>query len=208
MPHLLFKRGRRARHTHNRRTSSPPPLPTPMPATNSVAVHVVERGRTLAHLSRGARPSGEIAILDVIAPPPIPLRLGLAISIHTVTRWRNGDGTLSEEYAAAPMGVEGRIVGIRAMELAVTEFIVSNDDLHSPIESAYLSIRHIHGVTVDLGIWRTILRTLMLPTLQHTRHVPLETEAVIVPRSIAINSGRPRYACDGTDGPDESDEED
>lgn len=175
----------------------------------SVLVYTTERGRTLTHLSRSVRPAAEIAILDVVTPPTTPLSVGLKIAVHTVTRWRNGDGTISEQYAAEPAGIVGRIVGIRTVELAVTEFVVSNDDLSSPIEQAYLSVQHIHGVTVDLGAWRTILRTLALPILNHTRHVPLDHGAIIIPRSIAIDSGRFRYAYDGADGPEgETDDED
>lgn len=65
------------------------------------------------------------------------------------------------------------------MELAVTELIVSNRNPRSTIEWAYLSVQHFEGITVALGLWRTAWRTLSLPFLPHTRHVPLESGDII-----------------------------
>lgn len=39
------------------------------------------------------------------------------------------------------------------MELAVTEFIITNEDFQSTIGYAYLSIQHVEGATVHLGLW-------------------------------------------------------
>lgn len=65
------------------------------------------------------------------------------------------------------------------MEIAVTEFIVKNEEPYSQVAFAYLTIVHTHGRTVRLTPWQWITRTLLLPTLPHTRHVPLDDDAEI-----------------------------
>lgn len=104
----------------------------------------------------------------------------MKVVVYTLRRWRNSDGRLSDGHAAEEAGVEGEIIGICTMELAFTELIVSNKNLRSTIGTAYLAIQHIEGTTVSLGLWRTALRTISLPFLPHTRHIPLETGEIVV----------------------------
>lgn len=107
------------------------------------------------------------------------------------------NGTLIPGYTSEPAGVEGEIVGIRTMELAITEFIVKNDDYRSTIGFAYLSIQHVQGATVRLDLWRLTLRTLLLPFLPHTRHIPLDRDIHVTPRSYAPTVGRFRGELTG-----------
>ncbi|KAL1938743.1 hypothetical protein VTO73DRAFT_11346 [Trametes versicolor] len=127
----------------------------------------------------------------------------MKITVHTLKKRRNGDGRLSSQYTASLAGVEGEIVGVRAMELAVTELIVSNKNPRSTIEWAYLSVQHLEGVTVALGFWRAVWRTISLPFLPHTRHVPLERGDIIARERIG-GGGRGIPSDDG--GNSESDE--
>lgn len=148
----------------------------------TVTIYAKVRGRAPANLPRGTRVL-EVESLDVVIPPLSPLCIGQRVRIHTLERRRNHDGSLAAGYTASPAEIEGRITGIRAMELAVTEFIVKNEDYRSTTDHAYLSIQHIHGVTVRLSLWHMALRTLLLPILPHTRHVPLERDTDVTPRS-------------------------
>ncbi|OJT01593.1 hypothetical protein TRAPUB_7935 [Trametes pubescens] len=180
---------------------------------NSVTIFTKERGRAPSSLPRNSCIS-EIAFLDVTIPPPLPLHVGQHIRAHVLTKRHARDGSLVPGYISEPAGVEGVIVGIRTMELAITEFIVKNDDYKSTIEYAYLTIQHIQGVTVNLDIWRRALRTFLLPLLPHTRHVALDHDVNITPKSYAPALDRLRGVPDGPemlDGPerwmDEEDEE-
>lgn len=77
------------------------------------------------------------------------------------------------------------------MELAITEFVVQNENLDSTTSYAYLTVQHIHGVTVRLETWRWIWRTLSIPFLQHTRHVPLDCNVDIIPWEYNIERALP-----------------
>lgn len=143
---------------------------------STLTLYTKERGRAPSDLPRRTRIL-DVVSLDVVIPPLAPLCIGQRVRIHTLKRRRNRNGSLAAGYEAEPAGVEGTIIGVRMMELAVTEFIVRNEDYRSATEHAYLAIQHISGVTVHLSLWHTVLRTLLLPILPHTRHIPLEQDA-------------------------------
>lgn len=152
----------------------PPPL----------TVHAIERGRAPALLPRQLR-LRSIAYYDIVVPPAAPLSIGQRVKVNTLTVIEDPVGDATEIgsqrwYRSSPADVEGEIIGIRTVELAVTEFILRNEVNQSLVEHAYLAIQHIEGVTVRLGLWRRIVRTLALPVLAHTRHVPLERRAVVI----------------------------
>ncbi|EIW61238.1 uncharacterized protein TRAVEDRAFT_44059 [Trametes versicolor FP-101664 SS1] len=151
----------------------------------AIPVHTKERGSAPSSLPRTPRSLDTIS-LDVVIPPPSPLRVGARVVIHSLTGCSPQGARGQAEYNAERTGVEGPIVGVRSMELAVTEFIVKNDNLNSTTNYAYLTIQHRQGVTVQLEAWRWVWRTLSLPFLHHTRHVPLDHEAVITPREYNI----------------------
>lgn len=147
-------------------------------------VHALERGRAPASLPRSSRVL-ETAHFDVIIPPATPLHIGQTVRVNALTEANelgiNGlGGNVQPWYTSTPADIEGRIVGIRTLELAVTEFIVLNEVKTSLVEHAYLTIQHAQGTTVALDIWRSAVRTILLPLLPHTRHVPIEHNAVVI----------------------------
>ncbi|KAL1945934.1 hypothetical protein VTO73DRAFT_1936 [Trametes versicolor] len=152
--------------------------------TAPITVHAIERGRAPSNLPRSIRIL-ETAHFDVVITPTVPLHIGQHIQINSLDEAPNPagrrGGTRSQPwYTSTPADIAGRIVGIRTMELAVTEFIVFNEENCSLVEHAYLSIQHIQGVTVMLDPWRRMARTILLPFLPHTRHVPIEKNAVVI----------------------------
>ncbi|EIW57567.1 uncharacterized protein TRAVEDRAFT_21144 [Trametes versicolor FP-101664 SS1] len=149
----------------------------------TITIHAIERGRAPSSLPRSAREL-EIAHFDVIIPPTIPLRVGQSVRVNSLTEAREAGNVEREAYTPAwyestATGIEGRVIGIRTMELAITEFIIRNNDRLSLVEHAYLSIQHVQGITVHLGLWQNIGRTLLLPFLPHTRHIPIERDAIV-----------------------------
>lgn len=152
--------------------------------TTPMTIHAIERGRAPSNLPRSIRIL-ETANFDVVIAPPSPLHIGQLVQINsldeaTIPEEGRGGARNQPWYTSTPADIRGRIVGIRAMELAVTEFIVRNEINQSMVEYAYLTVQHIHGVTVAMGTWHWIARTALLPLLPHTRHVPIERNAVIL----------------------------
>ncbi|OJT13717.1 hypothetical protein TRAPUB_9717 [Trametes pubescens] len=147
---------------------------------NAITVYAKERGRAPSDMPRRTR-IRDVVSLDIVIPPVVPLQIGQRVCVQVLRRRRSRNGSLAAGYECEPIGVEGTIVGVRTMELAVTELIVRNEDYRSATEHAYLSIQHIHGVTIRLSLWHTVLRTLLLPILPHTRHIPLERNADVTP---------------------------
>lgn len=156
---------------------------------SSIIVHALERGRAPSSLPRRARLS-EVAFFDVVIQPSAPLCIGRHVRVSDLTKIEEPQrdrvgGRAQTWYTARPADVEGRIIGVRAMELAVTEFILLNEVEQSLVEHAYLAIQHTHSVTVALSLWHRVTRTLSLPILAHTRHIPIEHNAVIIQESDA-----------------------
>lgn len=126
-----------------------------------------------------------VAYYDIPIPPRTPLRVGQRVNIHTLHDNSDLCTEMPEtpQYFATEAGVEGEITGIRAMEANITEFVVKNEVAFSDVTHAVLAVKHIEGVTVRLGVWKRILRATVLRPLPDTRSVPLELNAVIIPRS-------------------------
>ncbi|EIW64003.1 uncharacterized protein TRAVEDRAFT_16231 [Trametes versicolor FP-101664 SS1] len=125
--------------------------------------------------------------IDVVIPPNTPLRVGERVKIYTIEQISDPFGRTQESesdrtYQAEPLGVVGRITGVRAMERETTEFIVSNENPRSATAYVYLTIQHVQGETVDFEYWRRILRWLMQPMLATTRRVPMERGALVLDR--------------------------
>ncbi|EIW58572.1 uncharacterized protein TRAVEDRAFT_47713 [Trametes versicolor FP-101664 SS1] len=159
----------------------------------SVIIYTRERGNAPADLPF-CNQIRDVAFHDIAISPTRPLEVGLRVRIH-VLRPRHGREVLAEDpddphttprYRAESADIAGPIVGIRTLELAVTEFIVQNEIYRSTVEHAYLSVPHLHGLTVRLGMWHWIARTVLLPLLPHTRHVRLQDNAVITHRAYRI----------------------
>lgn len=157
---------------------------------SSTLIHARETGSVPSRLPRSPRPF-ETIFFDVPILPPVPLRVGLRVNVHSLTRNGRPAARGLARYHAESTGIEGPIIGVRAMELAITEFVVQNENLDSTTNYAYLTVQHIHGVTVRLETWRWIWRTLSIPFLQHTRHVPLDRNADITPWEYNIERALP-----------------
>lgn len=147
-------------------------------------IYTLERGRAPSGLPRCARVL-QTASYDVFTPPVLPLHVGQTVRILTLAT-EQGERVLEDgsyrpaTYRAALTGVEGTITAVRTMELAITEFIVKNEDPYSQIAYAYVTVQHIQGATVNLSYLQRALRTLLLPFLSHTRHAPLVEDAKIL----------------------------
>lgn len=128
-----------------------------------------------------------VAYYDVPIPPRIPLHVGQRVTIHTLHDNSSSVDLCpidqdAPQYFAQEAGVEGEITGIRTMEAGTTEFVVKNEVAFSDVVYAVLAIEHIQGVTVRLSAWKRLLRATVMRPLPETRTVPLELDAVVVPR--------------------------
>lgn len=160
------------------------PFPNYHAMTNAVTVHAIERGVAPSNLPRNTRISHTV-YLDMVILPPTPLHVGMRVEVNTLMRTENpggggGDWAAQKWYKSRPADIVGEIVGIRTMELAITEFVILNEVPQSLTKHAYLTVQHAEGITVTMDIWRRIARIALLPFLTHTRHVPIERGAVIV----------------------------
>lgn len=153
----------------------------------SVTLYTREQGSVPACLPNSARPF-VIAFLDVAIPPPIPLRTGQHVRIHALTRRDapNRRPTSPAQYWSEPTDIEGKIIGIRAMELETIEFVIQNDVYHSPVEHAYLTIKYAPGATVALTLWQWAIRSALLPFLPRTRTAPMESDVDVAPRAYVL----------------------
>ncbi|OJT08740.1 hypothetical protein TRAPUB_350 [Trametes pubescens] len=156
-----------------------------MPTTQATIIYALERGRVPTSMPRSSRILENVNF-DVAIAPPVPLRIGMAVDIHVLRRITPQAYNNEEEetrYAAEPADITGTIIGIKSLELAITEFIVKNEDNWAMTDVAYLSVPHVRGVTVYLGLAHSIARTLLLPLLPHTRHIALEDAAAVAQRA-------------------------
>lgn len=153
----------------------------------SITLYAREQGSVPANLPNSDRPL-VIAFLDVAIPPPVPLRTGQHVRIHALIR-RNTPGahpTSPARFWSEPTDIEGKIVGIRAMELDTIEFVIQNDIYHSPVEHAYLTVKYAPGDTVSLTLWQWATRMALLPFLPRTRTVLMESDVDVAPRAYAL----------------------
>ncbi|KAI0362311.1 hypothetical protein OH77DRAFT_42788 [Trametes cingulata] len=142
------------------------------------------------------RPSMIVVHYDLPTIPPVPLQTGLTIRILALRPSPSPpslDGSRGPpHYTITETGVVGTVETIRTMEETVTEFAVKNDNDQSPAAHAYISIQHIPGVTVRLNLWEALCRRVFLPPLPHTRHIPLELDAVILRNVTRLRPERER----------------
>ncbi|KAL1948372.1 hypothetical protein VTO73DRAFT_12447 [Trametes versicolor] len=154
---------------------------------NPTLVLGIQRGSAPANIPNKSR-SFYADQIDVVIPPKTPLRVGARVKIYSIEEISDPFGRDDEEgthrtYQAEPLGVEGTITGVRAMEREVTEFVVRNENPRSATAYAYLAIEHTQGKTVYFECWRRVLRWLMMPTLDTTRRIPTEREALVLDRA-------------------------
>ncbi|KAI0650456.1 hypothetical protein C8Q79DRAFT_1006723 [Trametes meyenii] len=142
--------------------SLPPATPTPL--------YVKERGGAPAAIPGEHRPLS-VAYYDTALPPLTPLKLGLWVEISSVTMVRSRTPMREVPLARKDEEVMGCIVGIRAMERTLTEFIVKNHHPRSTITYAYVVIPHREGETVEFPWCLRLARSIILPFLQETRSV-------------------------------------
>ncbi|EIW54959.1 uncharacterized protein TRAVEDRAFT_51089 [Trametes versicolor FP-101664 SS1] len=143
--------------------------------------------------------------VDVTIPPKTPLRVGARVKVYTIEEisdpfGRAQDDETRKTYQAEPLGVEGRITGVRMMEREVTEFVVSNENPRSATAHAYLTIKHEQGKTVNFELWRRILRWLMLPMLETTRWIPMEDGALVLDKANLPSTAEERIGYGDSSG--------
>ncbi|KAL1945057.1 hypothetical protein VTO73DRAFT_2677 [Trametes versicolor] len=151
-------------------------------APTTTTVYAIKRGRAPVNTPDKTR-RRYVLHLDVVITPAKPLRVGARVKLSELDEIDNpfdNDYDAPKTFSATEVGVVGEIVGIRAMEKEFIEFVVANENMHSPIEYAYLAIKHAHGDTTHLEIWRRLLWWLITPLLRLTRHIPTEDEALIL----------------------------
>lgn len=141
-----------------------------------------ERGGAPTHTPD--QPDETIVFYDAVTTPATPIHIGQTIRIHALLPCSNlfpFDGENSPpRYTAYDTGIEGTVVGIRAMDTATTEFVVRNESNRSAARLAYLAIQHIRGETVNISLWIALIRVILLMTLTTTtRSIPLENHAVV-----------------------------
>lgn len=71
------------------------------------------------------------------------------------------------------------MVGIRAIEGPVVEFVVRNEEEWSRTDYAYLSVPFIQGQTTHVSLWDRVLRAATTQLAFPTRHIPLEDNAIV-----------------------------
>ncbi|KAI9065875.1 hypothetical protein FKP32DRAFT_1602112 [Trametes sanguinea] len=139
-------------------------------------------------------PEATILILDVPIPPRSPLHVGLRVHVEELlpcSYLSQEEGDLNcPHYCAEDLEFEGTIVAIRAVEASITEFVVRNENDKSSFVAAYMAVKHVQGITVDLRGWQRIARWLALPFLQNTREIPIEADAIILRNEWVTVGGR------------------
>ncbi|KAJ8490051.1 hypothetical protein ONZ51_g2531 [Trametes cubensis] len=105
----------------------------------------------------------EVAFLDVPILPTSPIELGSYVCIAilepkppTVARMANYRD--EPRYTAYTSDIRGRIIGIRAMEPEVTEFVLKNDNDDLNTKYAYVAVPHVEGTMVCLPWWARVVR--------------------------------------------------
>lgn len=123
---------------------------------------------TILAKERGAAPTGNqirrgaaITFYDVCRTPKTPIHVGQKIHIHALLSctalFQGGEGAPTR-YTAFDTGIGGTVLGIRAIEGSVVEFVVRNEEEWSRTEYAYLSVPFIQGRTTNISLWDRVLR--------------------------------------------------
>lgn len=149
------------------------------------AINARERGGAPTHTSAHAGIS--VVFYDVINTPSTPLHIGQRVQLFALLPCNNRfpfDNENSQpRYSAYDTGIKGTIVGIRSMDAAITEFVVRNESDRSSATYAHLSVEHIQGITVRIGLWTQIVRLVLLLFLTATCRIPLENKATVYKNS-------------------------
>lgn len=165
----------------------------------TTTINARERGgaptHTPTHTHSSPNPSSKlpaVVFYDVITTPAIPLHIGQRVQLFALIPCNNrfpfDDEDSMTRYTAYDTGIEGTVVGIRAMDAAITEFVVRNESNRSTATYAHLAVEHIQGATVQVSLWAQIIRIVLLLLLTATRHIPLENKAKVY-RSYAKPNG-------------------
>ncbi|KAI0650252.1 hypothetical protein C8Q79DRAFT_886907, partial [Trametes meyenii] len=135
---------------------------------------------------RGGAPAstpGEYRMVDVsfydVALPSLPMEVGQWVKIVKIKEGQEYSPLVAENhYRTQETGIEGSIIGVKAVERDLVEFVVRNETPRSIISHAYLAVPRMEGVTVRLEWWRRILWALLAWTIPKVRTVQLEDNAV------------------------------
>ncbi|KAJ8457595.1 hypothetical protein ONZ51_g11438 [Trametes cubensis] len=147
----------------------------------SIIVYAKKRGRVPVN-KKGRGRITDIAYLDVVIEPPLPLQIGHRIHIYTLSNYPDKDQPQFDDlkkYRAERATMEGIVIGVRTAEPEVVELVVKNTIPATTTEYVYLTIPYVEGTTVTLGLWRWAAATLAGFLTQGKRHMQLDRKAIV-----------------------------
>ncbi|KAI0667419.1 hypothetical protein C8Q78DRAFT_981849 [Trametes maxima] len=135
-----------------------------------IPLYVRERGGA-PMLQLGDHRNLSVAYYDLIVQPNTPIQTGMRVSVHPLVAVPASNGEIQWRLVSRVEEVEGEIIGLRAMEKHLTEFVVKNERGGSTIEYAYVAVPHHEGVTVQTGWIESLFRWIIAPFLLETRTI-------------------------------------
>ncbi|KAI0327203.1 hypothetical protein GY45DRAFT_1257504, partial [Cubamyces sp. BRFM 1775] len=158
----------------------------------TMEVYVRHRGQLL----RGERNEtriAEVGLFDVTITPAKPLHVGGRVRLMRLDNRpdpSHGDYIrVGATCTVEDTGIEGDIIGIRAVERKMVEFVVRNEKDWSMTELAYLSVRRSRGVTIELGALMNFLLWVLGWCLVVGREVPTEDTDVVIAAELPRGNG-------------------
>ncbi|KAI0353637.1 hypothetical protein OH77DRAFT_1406475, partial [Trametes cingulata] len=145
---------------------------------------------TIYAKERGSAPSvgsdgqeTRIVYLDVTIPPDVPIHVGQKVKILSLTScdklFPSEEETSARYYTAKDVGIWGAVVGVRAEEESVVEFVLENDNIRSDVTHAYLAVPRKEGLMIRMPLWRRCLGYAMPWPAKTTRTIPIEDDTTV-----------------------------
>ncbi|KAJ8454387.1 hypothetical protein ONZ51_g13051 [Trametes cubensis] len=120
----------------------------------ATVVYVERRGRAPRNRRNETR-IAEIVYFDATVRPEEPLHIGKRVQLRELKKTpADGIDDEEDEYVIMGTGVEGTIIGIRAVEKETIDFVVKNDCAWSMTELAYLTVDRSDAGAVHLMLVR------------------------------------------------------
>ncbi|KAI0657001.1 hypothetical protein C8Q70DRAFT_1056246 [Cubamyces menziesii] len=142
-------------------------------------------GRAQTH-TEDDEPEFHTTYLDVPILPTAPIQVGSRVRVvylepkpRDLGRTRNYRN--EPKYVAYTSDIHGTVIGVRAMEEKITEFVLVNENEASRTRYAYMAVPHIEGTTVRLPLWLRVVRWFVLAAVAppSTRQIPIEPLAAM-----------------------------
>ncbi|KAI0645433.1 hypothetical protein C8Q79DRAFT_872946, partial [Trametes meyenii] len=130
-----------------------------------------------------ASPPGEYRRVDVgfydVALPSLPMEVGQWVEIVKIKEGQEYSPLEAENhYRTQKTGIEGPIIGVKAVESDLVEFVVRNETPGAIVSHAYLTVPKIDGVTMHLEWWRRVLWAMVNWTIPKVRTAQYEDNAI------------------------------